>query len=62
MIKYSTRIVLLFKNIVIKIPINRKGYLQGLNENNIWNKYNSNRTTSRVEMGMYGYCMSEEIQ
>ena len=41
MIKYSTRIVLLFKNIVIKIPINRKGYLQGLNESKIWNKYNS---------------------
>jgi hypothetical protein len=41
MIKYSTRIVLVLKNIVVKIPINRKGYLQGLNENKIWNKYNT---------------------
>lgn len=40
-IKYSTRLVLVLKNSVVKIPINRKGYLQGLNENKIWNKYNS---------------------
>ena len=41
MIKYSTRLVIIFKNIVVKIPISRKGYLQGLNENKIWNKYNT---------------------
>ena len=39
--KYSTRLVIILKNIVIKIPINRKGYLQGLNEKKIWDKYNS---------------------
>jgi len=38
-IKYSTRAVIILKNIVIKIPISRRGYLQGLNENAIWNKY-----------------------
>jgi hypothetical protein len=37
--KYSTRIVIILKNIVIKIPISRRGYLQGLNEKKIWNKY-----------------------
>ena len=40
MIKYSTRFVVILKNIVIKIPVSRKGYLQGLNEKKIWDKYN----------------------
>ena len=39
--KYSTRLVILLNNIVIKIPISRRGYLQGLNEKKIWDKYNS---------------------
>ena len=37
--KYSTRFVILFKNIVIKIPICRKGYLQAYNEKKIYKKY-----------------------
>ena len=37
--KYSTRFVIIFKNFVIKIPICRKGFLQGCNEQKIWNKY-----------------------
>jgi hypothetical protein len=37
--KYSTRIVILFDNIVIKIPLSKRGYLQGLNEKYIWDKY-----------------------
>ena len=41
MIKYSTRLVIVLSDIVIKIPINRKGYLQGLNESKMWNKYNT---------------------
>lgn len=39
--KYSTRLVIVLNNIVIKIPISRRGYLQGLNEKKIWDKYNS---------------------
>jgi hypothetical protein len=37
--KHSTRFVILFNDVVIKIPIGRKGYLQGLNEKRIWDKY-----------------------
>ena len=37
--KYSTRLVILLKNIVIKIPLSKRGYLQGLNEKKIWDKY-----------------------
>ena len=39
MIKYSTRLVILFDNVVIKIPLSKRGYLQGLNEKAIWDKY-----------------------
>ena len=46
--KYSTRLVIIFKNIVIKIPVSRKGYLQGLNEKKIWDKYNN--ITSLAEL------------
>jgi hypothetical protein len=38
-VKYSTRLVIVLKNIVIKIPISRRGYLQALNEKKIWDKY-----------------------
>lgn len=37
--KYSTRFVILFDNVVIKIPLSKRGYLQGLNEKVIWDKY-----------------------
>jgi hypothetical protein len=37
--KYSTRFVILFKKFVIKIPICKKGFLQGYNEQKIWNNY-----------------------
>lgn len=37
--KYSTRIVLIFNKFVVKIPISKRGYLQGINEKKIWDKY-----------------------
>jgi hypothetical protein len=48
MIKYSTRLVFILRNVVIKIPVSRKGYLQGLNEKRIWDKYNN--VTSLAEL------------
>ena len=38
-IEYSTRLVFIFRTFVIKIPISKIGYLQGLNEKLIWDKY-----------------------
>ena len=38
-IEYSTRLVFIFKTLVIKIPLSKRGYLQGLNEKKIWDKY-----------------------
>ena len=38
-IKVSTRLVFILQNIVIKIPLSRRGYLQGKNEKVLCNKY-----------------------
>jgi hypothetical protein len=38
-IEYSTRLVFIFRTFVIKIPLSKRGYLQGINEKFIWNKY-----------------------
>lgn len=38
--KYSTRFVIVFDNVVVKIPLSIRGYLQGINEKKIWDKYN----------------------
>ena len=49
MIKYSTRLVIILKNTVIKIPVTRKGYLQGLNEKKIWDKYNNINSLAKLK-------------
>ena len=41
MIRYSTRLVFLLGKIVIKIPLSKRGYLQGKNEKRMWDKYNN---------------------
>ena len=41
MIRYSTRLVFLIGKIVIKIPLSKRGYLQGKNEKRMWDKYNN---------------------
>ncbi len=38
-IRVSTRIVFILRDRVIKIPLSRRGYLQGKNEKVLWNKY-----------------------
>ena len=47
-IKSSTRVVFILHDIVIKIPLSRRGYLQGLNEKKIWDKYKN--ITSLAEL------------
>ena len=38
-IKLSTRLVILLPNMVLKLPLSRRGYLQSKNEKAIWSKY-----------------------
>jgi hypothetical protein len=53
-LKYSTRIVILFDNIVIKIPLSKRGYLQGLNEKVIWDKYKSLNLLAELKWMYFG--------
>lgn len=39
MIRFSTRVVFILPKVVIKIPIDKRGYLQGKNEAILYNKY-----------------------
>ena len=52
--KYSTRFVILLKNIVIKIPISKRGYLQGINEKYIYNKYNKTSPLAKLKWMHFG--------
>jgi hypothetical protein len=52
--KYSTRFVIVFKNIVIKIPIDKKGYLQGINEKYIYNKYKNIAPIAKLNWMRFG--------
>ena len=40
-IRISTRVVFITKRYVLKIPIDRRGWLQGINERKLWSKYQS---------------------
>jgi hypothetical protein len=52
--KYSTRFVIVFKNIVIKIPLEKKGFLQGYNEKKIWNKYKNKAPLAELKWMFLG--------
>lgn len=54
MIKYSTRLVIVLKNVVIKIPVSRKGYLQGVNEKYIWDKYKDVSSLAELKWMRFG--------
>jgi hypothetical protein len=53
-IEYSTRLVFIFKTFVIKIPLSRRGYLQGINEKFIWNKYKDIAPLARLKWMAFG--------
>ena len=57
-IKSSTRLVFILKDIVIKIPLSRRGYLQGKNEKTLWDKYNHLNMLGELRWERFGIvCM-----
>jgi len=52
--RYSTRLVLILSNIVIKFPLSKRGYLQGCNEKRIWNKYKGIAPLAELKWGCMG--------
>lgn len=57
-LRYSTRLVFIFKKIVIKIPISYRGYLQCKNEKNIYDKYKNTNLLGKLYFEKFGIiCM-----
>ena len=52
-IRYSTRLVICVGKYAIKIPIEKRGYLQGLNEVRLWRKYQS-KSLAPIYWGKFG--------
>jgi hypothetical protein len=57
-IKVSTRVVFIFKDYVVKVPISLRGYLQCLQEAYIWDKYKHLNLVGELYWFKYGIvCM-----
>jgi hypothetical protein len=52
--KYSTRFIIILNNKVVKIPLSRRGYLQGVNEKKIWNKYQNILPLAKLKWSYLG--------
>jgi len=61
-IKISTRIVFILKNRVIKIPIDKRGYLQGKNENKVWDKYKDSGILAPLIWERFGVVCQERAE
>ena len=48
MIRFSTRLVFILPKFVIKIPIDKKGYLQGKNELALYKKYKKTKMLGKL--------------
>lgn len=58
MIKMSTRVVLILPNVVIKIPVSKRGYLQGKNESKLYRRYKGYHLLGRLRWERFGIvCM-----
>ena len=62
MFRISTRLVILFKNFVIKIPLERKGILQGINEKIIWKKYKDKAPLAELKCGCLGIVIQKRYK
>lgn len=62
MIKISTRVVILGKNRVWKIPIDYRGYLQGKNEGKLWEEYKSKNILQPIIWERFGIVCQERAK
>lgn len=53
-IKISTRVVLILKDTVVKIPVSRRGYLQCKNEKAMWEKYGHTGALGELRQERFG--------
>ena len=58
-IRYSTRIVFLIGNRAYKIPLSRRGWLQGKNEAKVWERYKSTNMLAPLIWERWGIVCQE---
>ena len=62
MFKISTRLAILLKGIVIKIPLEYKGMLQGINEKIIWKKYKDVAPLAELKCELLGIIIQKKYK
>ena len=62
MFRISTRLAILLKNIVIKIPLEYKGMLQGINEKMIWKKYKDVAPLAELKWELLGIIIQKKYK
>lgn len=58
-IKSSTRVVIILKDRVYKIPIDYRGFLQGKNESKVWRQYKHTNTLVPLKWEKFGIVCQE---
>ena len=58
-IRYSTRLVFLIGNRAYKIPLSRRGWLQGKNEAKVWQQYKSTNMLAPLIWERWGIVCQE---
>jgi len=59
---WSTRLVILTKNFVLKIPIDRRGWLQGKNEKQVWSQYKHSNFLAPLRWERFGIVCQERCE
>ena len=57
----STRVVFLIGRLAIKIPIDKRGWLQGLNERHLWNQYKTKNCFAPLICAIGGIVIQKRI-
>lgn len=61
-IRFSTRMVILTKYKVYKFPIDKRGYLQGRNEANVWKQYKECKALAPLKWEFFGIVCMTRVQ
>jgi hypothetical protein len=62
MIKISTRLVVMGKSKVLKIPVDYRGYLQGKNEGKLWEEYKYKNILQPVIWECFGIVLQKRAE
>jgi len=62
MIKVSTRLVIITRSKAFKIPLDRRGWLQGINEGKVWEEYKESGYLAPLLWSWGGFVCMERVR